>query len=206
MSDALRQALDDAIEVTRRNLPTLARRYPDDCTTDGWYRPRPARNGFPEGANEGWTTSFPVGCQWLAWEATGDAVFRDAALAHAADFARRVHQGEDLDTHDLGFLYTLAAVVPWRLLGDVEARAAALAAAEALMVRFLEPAGIIQAWGKLDNPGERGRTIIDSLMNLPLLTWASEQTGDPKFADAVRRHSHQLATHILRPDDTTFHT
>ncbi len=42
------------------------------------------------------------------------------ALAHAADFARRVEQAEDIDTHDLGFLYTLSCVRRWRLLGDAD--------------------------------------------------------------------------------------
>jgi unsaturated chondroitin disaccharide hydrolase len=74
------------------------------------------------------------------------------------------------------------------------------------MTRFLEPAGIIQAWGDLSDPEQRGRTIIDSLMNMPLLTWAGEQTGNPRFGRAVRRHTGQLRTHILRDDDSTFHT
>ncbi len=43
-------------------------------------------------------------------------------------------------------------------------------------------------------------------MNMPLLTWAAEQTGDDRYADAVRRHTAQLRDHILRPDGSTFHT
>ena len=74
------------------------------------------------------------------------------------------------------------------------------------MTRVLEPAGIIQAWGDLDDPRQRGRTIIDSLMNTPLLFWASQTTGDDRYADAARRHTAQLREHILRPDGTTFHT
>jgi hypothetical protein len=37
--------------------------------------------------------------------------------------------------------------------------------------------GVFQAWGALDDPGLRGNTIIDSLMNMPLLYWAAEQTA-----------------------------
>ncbi|QIK84687.1 glycoside hydrolase family 88 protein [Sanguibacter sp. HDW7] len=202
----LDSAVDAAVATVRANIARFGATYPDDTTTDGWYRPRPAAPGFAEGANRGWTTSFWPGTQWLAWELTGDDVFRTAAEAHAADFVRRVEQDEDLHTHDLGFLYTLACVAPWRLTGSEEARTAALAAADHLMLRFLEPAGIIQAWGDLSDPEQRGRTIIDSLMNTPLLTWAHEQTGDERYADAVRRHSEQLARHIVRADDSTFHT
>ncbi|MCR2783496.1 MULTISPECIES: glycoside hydrolase family 88 protein [unclassified Microbacterium] len=199
-------ATSAVLATLRRNIDTFGIRYPDDATAGDRYPVRPAAGDFAEGANRGWTTSFWPGMMWIAWEKTGDEFFRQAGLAHVADFARRVREEDDLDTHDLGFLYTLAAVAPWRLLDDSEARAAALQAADHLMRRFLEPAGIVQAWGDLSDPAQRGRTIIDSLMNMPLLTWAGEQTGDERFADAVRRHTTQLRTHILREDDTTFHT
>jgi unsaturated chondroitin disaccharide hydrolase len=205
-AEDLAAALTTAIGTVRRNIPAFGGAYPDDTTLDGRYPLRPAHPPFPVGGNRGWTTSFWPGMQWVAWEATGEDVFRDAALKHAADFARRVDAGEDLDTHDLGFLYTLASVAPWRLLGDETSREAALAAASHLMTRFLEPAGVVQAWGDLTDPRQRGRTIIDSLMNMPLLTWAAEQSGDERYADAVRRHVEQLREHILREDDSTFHT
>lgn len=206
MAEEYATAVQEAVATVRRNISAFGELYPGDTTVDQRYRPRPPEAGFPLGANQGWTTSFWPGMQWLAYELTGEDDFREAGLRHAADFARRVDQREDLATHDLGFLYTLACVAPWRLLGDERARRAALDAADHLMVRFLEPAGIIQAWGDLSDPAQRGRTIIDSLMNMPLLTWASEESGDDRYADAVRRHTRQLATHIIREDDTTFHT
>ena len=199
-------AIAAALATIRRNIDRFGDRYPDDTTAGGHYPPRPAASGVPEGGNRGWTTSFWPGMQWLAWELSGDEAFRDAAAAHAADFARRIDAGQDIDTHDLGFLYTLSCVTAWRLLGDAQARNAALRAAAHLMGRFLPSAGIIQAWGDLADPRQRGRTIIDSLMNLPLLTWAGQQTGDPRYADAVRRHAGQLREHMLRADDSTFHT
>lgn len=205
--DAIRDpALVTALATVRRNIAAFGAGYPDDTTSGDRYPLRPAAPGFPLGGNRGWTTSFWPGMQWLAWELTGDDVFRDAALRHAHDFVRRVRAAEDLDTHDLGFLYTLSCVTAWRLTGDEDAREAALRAAEHLMRRFLAPAGIIQAWGDLDDPAQRGRTIIDSLMNMPLLTWAGEQTGDPRYTEAVARHTRQLSRHILRPDGSTVHT
>ncbi len=199
-------ALAAALATVRANIATFGGGYPDDTTRHGVYPPRPATATLPEGANRGWTTSFWPGMLWLAWELTGDDAFRLAATSHVASFAERVDQQIDLDTHDLGFLYTLGCVAPWRLVADERARSAALGAADHLMTRFLEPAGIVQAWGGLDDPGQRGRTIIDSLMNMPLLYWASEQTGDERYAAAARRHAAQLRDHIIRPDGTTFHT
>lgn len=202
---AWESAYRDALEVIGRNMVTFAQQYPDDTTVGGKYRAR-RRSHLPDGTNTGWTTSFWPGMLWLAYEHTGQDEYRDAAAAHVARFVDRLDRGEDLDTHDLGFLYTLSCVVPWRLTGDEVARDAALRAVDHLMERHLTPAGIIQAWGDLSDPRQRGRTIIDSLMNTPLLFWASEQTGDSRYADAARTHLIQLRDNILRPDGSTFHT
>lgn len=201
-----RSALETAIDTTRRNIEKFGATYPDDTTADGVYPLRPAWGDIPEGGNRGWTTCFVPGMQWIAWESTGDDAFKDAALQHARDFERRLNVGQDLDTHDLGFLYSLSCVAAWRLTGDEDARQAGLAAADHLIIRFLEPAGIVQAWGDLSDPNQAGRTIIDSLMNMPLLTWAYEQTGDERYADVVQRHTLEMRDHMLRPDDSTFHT
>ena len=199
-------SLSAALRTVAQNVAAFGDRYPGDTTADGVYPVRAAKGSFPEGSNYGWTTSFWPGMVWLAYEHTGDDTYRRAGERHVQNFADRVARGVDLDTHDLGFLYTLACVAPWRLTGDELAKKAALDAAEHLMVRFLEPAGIIQAWGDLRNPEQRGRTIIDSLMNMPLLHWASEMTGEPRFREAAVRHTIQLRDHIIRPDNTTFHT
>ncbi|MEV6304449.1 glycoside hydrolase family 88 protein [Actinoplanes sp. NPDC051861] len=198
-TEVLGGAAAAALRTIDANLAAFGDHYPDDTTVHGRYRPR-------EGGNVGWTTSFWPGMLWLAHDLTGSDVYRRAAEAHVASFADRVRNRVDLDTHDLGFLYTLSCVVPWQRSGLAEAREAALAAADHLLSRVLEPAGIIQAWGALSDPRQRGRTIIDSLMNTPLLFWASRTSGDPRYADTARRHTAQLRDHILRPDGTTFHT
>jgi unsaturated chondroitin disaccharide hydrolase len=200
------EAIAAAIRTIDANIADFGGRYPGDTTVDGRYRLRPAAVGLPAGSNVGWTTSFWPGMLWLAADLTGDETYAHAAAAHVRSFADRITGRIDIDTHDLGFLYTLSCVVPFRRSSDPVARDAALAAADHLLSRVLEPAGIIQAWGDLADPRQQGRTIIDSLMNTPLLFWASETTGDARYADAARRHTAQLRDHILRPDDTTYHT
>ncbi|MGO3885874.1 MAG: glycoside hydrolase family 88 protein [Mycetocola sp.] len=199
-------AIADALAIIRRNITTFGTGFPDDTTTDNRYPLRPAAGEIPLGGNRGWTTTFWTGLRWLAGELSDDPQFHVAARVDTADFARRLRAGQDLDTHDLGFLYSLTSVAAWRLEQDEDAREVALLAADLLMRRFLEPAGIIQAWGDLQDPAQRGRTIIDSLMNMPLLTWAGEQSGEERFPDAVVRHTAQLREHILRDDNSTFHT
>lgn len=198
--------LTEALETVHANLGTFADWWPSDSTADGSYTPRAAAAGQPAGSNTGWTTSFWSGQLWLAWQLTGAPDYRDTGLRHVDDFAHRIASQVDVDMHDLGFLYTLSCVRPWRLTGSRAGRDAALMAADHLMTRVLEPTGIVQAWGDAADPTQRGRTIIDSLMNMPLLHWASEETGDDRYSLVARRHTAALRDHILRPDGTTFHT
>jgi unsaturated chondroitin disaccharide hydrolase len=205
-AEATEAAVAAALRTIDANIADFGDRYPDDTTVGNRYRPRPAGDGVPEGGNRGWTTSFWPGMLWLADALTGEPRYRQAATGHVASFADRIHRAVDVDTHDLGFLYTLSCVLPWQRSGDAAARDAAVAAADHLLTRVLEPAGIIQAWGDMADPRQRGRTIIDSLMNTPLLFWAADTTGEQRYAHAARRHVAQLRDHILRPDGTTFHT
>lgn len=156
--------------------------------------------------NRDWTSGFWPGMLWLAFELSGRRLFRDEALARVPDFRRRLDERVGVDTHDLGFLYTLSCVSAWKLAGDELARRSALKAATLLMGRYFEKAGIIQAWGNLSDPEQRGRIIIDCAMNLPLLFWAAEQTGDPYCREAAESHLRAANENLLREDASSFHT
>ncbi|SDL80394.1 glycoside hydrolase family 88 protein [Tessaracoccus oleiagri] len=200
------RAAGDALATLRRLVETFGTRYPDDCTVDDRYPLREAQFGEPEGGNTEWTTSFYPGMLWLAGEMTGDAWWHDEAQRHVASFADRMARRVHIDHHDLGFLYSLACVPAWRHRADAVARAAAIAAADHLMTRLLPAAGIIQSWGDLSDESQQGRAIIDSLMNMPLLHWASEATGDARYREAATRHARAMRDHIMREDGSTFHT
>ncbi len=156
--------------------------------------------------NRDWTSGFWPGMLWLAFELSGKELFREEALARVPDFRRRLDGRVGVDTHDLGFLYTLSCVSAWKKTGDEGARRAALKAATLLMGRYFEKAGIIQAWGDLGDPEQRGRIIIDCAMNLPLLFWAGEETGDPYYREAASRHLAAANENLLREDASSFHT
>ena len=199
-------ALRCALHTIDRNLVTFATLFPDDTTTNNVYQPRRPRGGQPLGSNFDWTPGFWTGMLWLAYELTGGARYREGAEQQLPSYIDRLDRKIYVNTHDLGFLYSLACVAPWRLTGNAAAKQAALIAADLLMVRYLDSAGIIQSWGDLDDPQQRGRAIVDSLMNMPLLYWASEVSGDGRFAAAASRHATQLHDHMVRPDNTTYHT
>jgi unsaturated chondroitin disaccharide hydrolase len=202
----IESAIAAALTTVDRNLDTFARQYPADATDNGVYPVRHARHGYPAGSHTGWTTGFWAGQLWLAYDLTHEPKYRTAGEIQVERFAERLRDKVDLDHHDVGFLYTLSCVAAWRRAQSQLARKTALEAADQLMTRFLPAAGVLQAWGTLDDPQQRGRTIVDSLMNLPLLYWTSEQTGDSTYASAATRHAEQVMTHMVRPDGSTYHT
>lgn len=199
-------AVDSALATLGQLDEQFGTRYPDDVTLAGVYPLRDAQFGEPEGGNTEWTTGFVPGMFWIAGDLTGEQKWYDAGRRHVPSFVDRIARSVHVDHHDVGFLYSLSCVPAWRHDRDKVARDAALAAADQLMTRVIPSIGLIQSWGELDDPAQAGRAIIDSLMNLPLLFWATEITGDNRYAEAAARHASLLGKSIVRDDDTTHHT
>ena len=154
--------------------------------------------------NTDWTASFYTGMLWLAYEMTGEEKYKNVAKIHTQSFKERAYHG-DVDTHDLGFLYTLSCVADYKLTGDTEAKDIAVKAADLMLNRWKEKGSFIQAWGKTDDL-TKYRFIIDCLMNLPLLYWASEVTGNLEYAIKAYRHLNTTVENIVREDASAFHT
>ncbi len=193
----MRQALASALARIDEVLPTFTTAFPEPSSVNGVYAPM---------GNTEWTNGFWTGMLWLAFEATGDARYRNIAEQQVLSFHERAFEEINVDHHDLGFLYSLSCVAGYKLTGSVTARDAALKAAELLLRRYLPAAGIIQAWGDLNDPEQAGRMIIDCNLNLPLLYWAAAETGDRRFRDAADSHIGNARKFIVRPDFSTFHT
>jgi len=198
-------ALRFAVDQTARNAFKFGSLFPEKTTEANRYHLR-RWEGHPDGCNVGWTNGFWTGILWLAYEASGDAELRQIAESHLPGYKRRLAERIYIDHHDMGFLYTPSCVSAWRLTENAEARDIALSAAAWLMTRYLPPARIVQSWGDLNDPEQRGRIIVDSLLNLPLLHWASNETGDRRCADAAIAHACRARDHLIRPDGSTYHT
>ncbi|TCL70804.1 unsaturated chondroitin disaccharide hydrolase [Hydrogenispora ethanolica] len=172
----------------------------------GFPAPASKNHVYPVIDNVEWTSSFWTGMLWLAYELTGAESYRRAAEAQLPSYQRRIAERSHTDTHDLGFLYTLSAVAEYRNTANPVARQLALDAAAMLTERFFEKAGIIQAWGDLNDPEQRGRMIIDCCMNLPLLYWAARESGREEYRTMALSHARQAARYLVREDASTYHT
>ena len=143
----------------------------------------------------------------LAFRNTHDEFFLQQALRLESLYARKVREERMNTMHDLGFLYSLYSVALHRLTGDARHRETGMHAAEALAGRFHPKGKFIQAWGRMDehDPNFLGLAIIDCMMNLPLLYWASEESGDPKFREIAIQHADMTLARFVREDDSVFH-
>jgi unsaturated chondroitin disaccharide hydrolase len=192
---SINTALPQAIEQIRRNIPRFGDKFPHNG--DGL--------SYVLTENNHWMTSFWTGQLWLAYAVTGDDTFRREAEKHLASFEYRLVNRID-ESHDLGFLYTLSARAQWQLTQNPAARQLGIDAAERLITRFHPIGEYIQAWGVMNDAKEGGRMIVDCMMNLPLLFWASHETGDPKYAEVASKHARTTLRYLVRPGEQTYHT
>ena len=195
-SEETQAALERAVAQVRLNLPKYTRRCQNHSSVDGIY---------PACGNTQWTCGFWPGEVWLAYEHAGGGDFRRTGEALVESFHRRIVKKIRVAHHDMGFLYTPSCVAAYQLTGNPLAREAAILAAEQLISRFQPKGEFLQAWGRM---GARMnyRFIIDCLLNLPLLYWASDETGDGKYADIANRHTATCLANSFRPDGSTYHT
>ena len=190
-------AIGDVLIRLDAMLPRFTATFPSASATRGRYE---------SVEKVDWTEGFWTGMLWLAWEVTGDDKYRAVAESLLDSFEERLDKQIKVDTHDLGFLYLLSCVNAWKLTGNLRARELALRAAELLYRRFNATAGVIQAWGDLNDPARQGRMIIDCNLNVPLLFWAANETGNQQWREAACRHLAQAARYLVRDDASTFHT
>lgn len=171
------------------------------------YIPRDGRYHDLDGYDiSAWINGFWPGMLWQMYRATGDAAYRTAAEGVEARMRPILTDHFLSMDHDTGFLWLHTAVANYRLTENRQSFINGLHAANVLAGRF-NPAGeFIRAWGSEKNTADRaGWMIIDCLMNLPLLYWASRETGDPRFAQVATRHTDTALRVLLRPDGSTHH-
>jgi unsaturated chondroitin disaccharide hydrolase len=204
-------AFELCLRKTRGNIKRLA----DEPKSAAWAMDGNYFN-FKENFYEigNWTSSFFTGMALIAWQATEDEYFLDQVLRLAPNYREKVFTRQ-LDTHhDLGFLYSLYSVALYKLTGDQQHREVGLRAAEVLSHRFNAKGNFIRAWGRLDetvSPIGNGKSqtdnlcIVDCMMNLPLLYWASNETGEDKYRDMAVRHADMVLKYFIRPDNSLWH-
>jgi unsaturated chondroitin disaccharide hydrolase len=160
-------------------------RYQDIDTSEGIYW---------------WTNGFWPGILWQMYHATGDESYRKAASGVEDRLDQALIGYEGLH-HDVGFMWLHSAVANYRLTGNKASRRRGLHAANILAGRF-NPAGkFIRAW----NGDRTGWMIVDCMMNIPILYWASGEIGDRRFSFIAQEHADTCRRIVVRDDGSCNH-
>ena len=147
-----------------------------------------------------WTNGFWPATMWQMYLATKDELYRDEAIRAEQMLDVNLLDFEGL-SHDVGFMWLIQSGVRYALEGNKDSYARTMKAAQHLACRY-NPNGFIRAW---NGEGRQGWAIVDCMMNLPLLYWASEVTGDPRFRLIAMKHADTAMQVFVRPDGSCNH-
>lgn len=146
-----------------------------------------------------WTSGFFPGSLWYAYELTQEEYFKTQAHKYTALlYDLREYKG----THDLGFMIYCSYGNEYRLTGDTTIIPVMIQTADNLAGRFNPITKTIRSW---DFGDWMYPVIIDNMMNLELLFWASEYTGDDKYKNIAITHANTTMIEHYRPDFSSYH-
>ena len=185
----------ELLEELDAQLKVLVQEIPEDKVPRSYSE----ENGYRMVDYNDWTCGFPAGSFWLMYELTEDDYWKNVAIENT----------EKLDgvqyltnTHDLGFMVFCSYGNGYRLTQNEEYKEIIIQASESLITRFNPTVGAIKSW---DNDNWQYPVIIDNMMNLEMLFWASEVTGDPKYRNVAVSHADVTIENHFMDDMSAYH-
>ena len=173
---------------------------------NGWGELTNPRNSEPDGTlnlvpSKDWTSGFFPGELWFLYEYTQNNFWKKKAQQHTDILEKEKMNGS---THDMGFKVYCSFGNGYRLTQDEHYKEVLLQSARTLATRFKPAAGIIRSW---DHSKAQWAcpVIIDNMMNLELLFWATKESKDSTFYRIAVDHAKTTMKHHFRPDFSSYH-
>ena len=165
------------------------------------YMPYSTENGQWKETRIGfWTNGFWPASMWQMYRMTGDDLFREEALRAELMLDDALKDFKNL-SHDVGFMWLIHSGVRYALEHNQDSFDRTLFAADMLACRY-NPNGFLRAWNQVERAGW---AIVDCMMNLPILYWASKQTTDPRYRLIAMQHADTTEKYFVRPDGSCNH-
>ena len=148
-----------------------------------------------------WTSGFFPGVLWYLYEATGDTLLKE----YACDYTSRVEKDKyNKGNHDVGFMLYWSFGNGYRLTGNEKYKQVLLKGADSLSTRYKDHIGVIRSWD-FNRAVWQYPVIIDNMMNLELLEWASKNSDNSRFDAMARSHADVTLKNHFRPDYSCWH-
>jgi unsaturated chondroitin disaccharide hydrolase len=148
-----------------------------------------------------WTSGFYPGTLWYMYELTGEPKWKERAIKYTSTLEAEQYNGSN---HDVGFRMFCSYGNALRLTGDESYIPVLEQSAKTLIARYYENVGSIRSWD-FNQESWQCPVIIDNMMNLELLFWASQQTGDTVYRDIAFTHALTTMENHFRPDNSSVH-
>jgi unsaturated chondroitin disaccharide hydrolase len=151
-----------------------------------------------------WVVGFWPGILWYHHEHTGIAI--DAKTAgYYTDLLYPLTKLPAYD-HDLGFQLFCSYGNAYRLTGNESYKQIILNAADTLATLFNPKVGTLLSWPReVQRRGWPHNTIIDNMINLEMLFWASKNGGTPGLRDMAVKHAETTMQNHFRKDGGCYH-
>jgi unsaturated chondroitin disaccharide hydrolase len=147
-----------------------------------------------------WTNGFWGGWNWQLNNFHKDSLLVQAAEKNEVELDQAFLKYQGLH-HDVGFMWLPTAVTHFQIDKDHDAYWRARHAADLLAGRYNPVGKYLRSWNK----DRAGWVIIDSMLNIQLLYWASKDTNDPRFKMMADNHAHTVMNNHVRPDGSVSH-
>lgn len=150
-----------------------------------------------------WCSGFWPGVLWMDYDYTKDETIKKAAEGYTNTLS--FLGSKPAYDHDLGFLTINSFLKGYEATGNDEYKKIALAAADTLATLYNNKVGTILSWPRHVKDFGGHNTIMDNMINLELLFWASENGGTQHLKDIAIRHAETTMQHHFREDGSCYH-
>lgn len=152
-------------------------------------------------SNSGWWCSgFYPGTMLYLQETFNNDTFRQELKEKLAILKKEQF---NTTTHDLGFMMYCSFGNLNRLYPDTAFKNILIQSARSLSTRFSPVTGCIRSWDSKNK--KEFIVIIDNMMNLELLFYATRVTGDSSFYKTAITHANTTMKNHFRPDHSSYH-
>lgn len=159
----------------------------------------PASGELQTSGSQWWCSGFYPGSLLFIYEQTGDSVLFNEAVRIMGILEKEKH---NKGTHDLGFMMFCSFGHLNRIQPDKKYDSILMTSARSLATRFNPVVGCIRSW---NSAPEDFLVIIDNMMNLKLLFWATRNSGDSSFYHKAITHANSTLQNHFRTDHSSYH-